>query len=196
MDLEQLIAMLGIGSAQAAPRVQEYPQPGPRLDLAAQAQPPVTLPMPPALTSGSPAMPDPTLAPMPSRPVEPYMTDPLAGGQPQVPVPTPQPAGLPSLGASLEPNPTGYATNPWSKEGILGSGSVPKGTSSIADSLKGVVTPQAPQAQKVSTPHAPTLAKLPGGNVAELLAQLGIGPQQAFPGLKLPSTLGQALGGR
>jgi hypothetical protein len=56
--------------------------------------------------------------------------------------------------------------------------------------------PDAPVAQKVSTPHAPQVAKIQAGNLADLLASLGIGPQQALPGLKLPSTLGQALGGR
>lgn len=154
---------------------------------------------PPVVPPGvPPPMPDPSLTPMMARPAEPYMVDPLVPGgqtpQPSVPMPQSRPA---SLGASLEPNPTGYDTNPWSKQGILAPGGNTPANPNIAgglNALKGVVAPAAPQAQKVSTPHAPPMAKLQGGNVAELLAALGIGPQQAFPGLKLPSTLGQALG--
>lgn len=144
-----------------------------------------------------PPMPAPTMAPMMGRPAEPYMTDPLVpGGQtPQVPVSAPA-----SLGASLEPQvpmpqprpaeaPGGANANANAAEQ---AGNANK--SAMLSALKGVVAPAAPQAQKVSTPHAPAMAKLAGGNVAELLAALGIGPQQAFPGLKLPSTLGQALG--
>lgn len=169
------------------------------------------------------AMP-PTTPPVPAPGLPPIPTSPAQEAYRSVPMPAPvedyrtapytaptnnQPA---SLGASLEPpmprprptgtgaNPTGYDTNPWSAGGILGpnagagGGRTSAEKSAMLSALKGVVPPQAPQAQKVSTPHAPPMAKMTGGNVAELLAALGIGPQQAFPGLKLPSTLGQALG--
>lgn len=157
--------------------------------------------MPQTVAGGAPIAPmavPPTLAPPLTRPIEPYMTDPLAMGTPtpQMPTMAAQPA---SLGASLEPTiPFPRPRPPEAPGGTYGAQGPMGGNdpSKIAAALKGVVAPQAPQAQKVGTPHAPTLGKLQGGNVAELLAQLGIGPQQAFPGLKLPSTLGQALGGR
>lgn len=153
-----------------------------------------------ALTAAGPQM-------MP-KPVEPYMTDPLATGAPPAPAPVPMPMPRPelaqpaSLGAVLDP--TAGVPLPRPRPAEAGPGAVTPPlkdfelakAKGITDALKGVVAPPAPQAQKVSTPHAPAMAKLQGGNVAELLAQLGIGPQQAFPGLKLPSTLGQALSGR
>jgi hypothetical protein len=135
----------------------------------------------------------------PMRPVEPYMTDPLAAGTPAAvppptgvvpPVPTPT-----TLGAALEPSVPMPQPRPAGAPGATPSmnGVAAK---SLTDTLRGVIPPAPPQAQKVSTPHAAPMAKLQSGNVADLLASLGIGPQQAFPGLKLPSTLGQALGGR
>jgi hypothetical protein len=121
---------------------------------------------------------------------------------PQAPPVMPQLAQPASLGAVLDPTtstiPIPRARPVEAPGGTYAAQAGAAGgldTKGILGALKSVVAPPAPQAQKVSTPHAPQMAKLPGGNVAELLAQLGIGPQQAFPGLKLPSTLGQALGG-
>jgi hypothetical protein len=145
-----------------------------------------------------PSAPVPLMPPAQTRPIEPYMTDPLMSGSPTPPV-MPQLSQPASLGAVLDP--TVPIPRPRPAEAPGGTYAAQTSQSAVNDpsrllnSLKGVVAPPPPVAQKVGTPHAPTMAKLQGGNVAELLASLGIGPQQAFPGLKLPSTLGQALGG-
>jgi hypothetical protein len=57
--------------------------------------------------------------------------------------------------------------------------------------------PKAAEPQKITTPHAPQLKPIQS-NLADLFSTLGITPGQAMGGggLKLPSTLGQALGGR
>lgn len=70
----------------------------------------------------------------------------------------------------------------------------------LAGAMKGVKAPPAPEGVKVSTP-APTRALAAGGKGTDLLAlmqMLGIGGPQGgvASGLKLPPTLGQALGGR
>lgn len=137
-----------------------------------------------------------------------YMTPgvgaPSAAPPPGVPMPM---SRLTSLGAALEPsatgNPTGHAVNPWSSKGTLGSGpasasgaSAAAGSDALLKTLRGVKAPEAPTPQKVGTPSLPALKPIQGGAYFDLLASLGIGPQQALPGLKLPSTLGQALGGR
>jgi hypothetical protein len=167
---------------------------------------------PPGMMGGMPApqgygdvapLPQPGPQMMP-RPVEPYMTDPLmAGTPPSVAPPMPAvPGSVPtSLGATLDPvAPTGAGAG--AMGGAMAAADATRGAAGgspnmggMLNALKGIVAPPAPAVQKVSTPHSPQMAKLQGGGVAELLASLGIGPQQAFPGLKLPSTLGQALGG-
>lgn len=170
----------------AGGRAQEFVVPGPRLDLAAQAQPQTlagaTVPPPPA--PGAPAevpgVPTPT-NPM-TRAPEPYMTEPyqaptVGSVLEPVPLPTPRPANAPTAPTDA-------------------SGAKKSGTDALLQSLRGVQMPKPPEAQKVSTPHAPALRPIQSGGLAELMASLGVGPQQAFPGLKLPSTLGAALGGR
>lgn len=131
------------------------------------------------------------------RPQEDYRTQPAGLPTTSVPMPMPRPS---NLGAALDGG-GGYAGNPWSPGGIgdasAAMGSSPRVGSSNAllQSLRGVQAPAAPTPQKVSTPHAPQLRPIQGGGFADLLASLGIGPQQALPGLKLPSTLGRALAG-
>lgn len=138
--------------------------------------PPPTTAVPPTLMPGATPIIPPTMMPQ-------MMSSPVSLGEsldPTVPLPRSRPPEAPGGTYAAQAVPGSAGGDP----------------SKMLATLKGVVTPPAPVAQKVSTPHAPPMAKLQGGGVAELLASLGIGPQQAFPGLKLPSTLGQALGGR
>lgn len=155
--------------------------------------PPVVAPPPVAPVAAMPPAPmvppqsfEPTNTgnPMMMRPPEPYMSEPAQ-----------------SLGAALTPAPAGGSGVPLPQPrpaNAPGATPVPEtgGSDALLKTLRGVQMPAAPTPQKVSTPHAPQLGKIQAGGLADLLASLGIGPQQALPGLKLPSTLGQALGGR
>lgn len=225
MDPELLALLMGVAPSGPAVDPRMLDPVGALSGGASPAQPSIL----PGMGAGS-QMPQPPLSPPVARPAEPYMSqlppmsDLGAGGTlpatqappsimalgmgaggalptPQAAPPVPMPAAGPnSLGAALEPNPTGYGTNPWSSGGVLapgaGGAAKPGGGDALLKTLRGVQAPAAPVPQKVSTPHAPQVAKIQGGALADLLASLGIGPQQALPGLKLPSTLGQALGGR
>lgn len=77
----------------------------------------------------------------------------------------------------------------------------PATASSIGDrfvnAMKGVKAPAAPETQKVGSPAAPRpTAAIKGGELLALLQMLGASAGQQQPGMRLPSTLGQALGGR
>lgn len=180
----------------------------PAAPIVAPPPPPVVAPAAPQMMAGPPA---PMVAPqgfemtntgnprMPA-PGEDYRT------QSMNPVPAPDyaswapgaGAGPTSLGAALEPAGVPMP-RPRPAEAGPGANQLPAaapGGDALLKTLRGVQAPAAPTPQKVSTPHAPQIAKIQGGALADLLASLGIGPQQALPGLKLPSTLGQALGGR
>lgn len=66
-----------------------------------------------------------------------------------------------------------------------------KGT--FLDALKGVKAPPNPELQKISTPAAPRVSTaIKGGDLQALLLALNAAPGAG--GLKLPSTLGQAIG--
>lgn len=183
MDPELLARLLSIlnpvSPAMAAPaRAQEFEQPGPRLDLAAQAVPP---PLPTMPSVGAPPQEAYRSVPMPA-PVEDYRTQPA----------------MPSLGASLAGPATGGGVptpRPRPSEAPAAAPAPSQGDA-LLKTLQGVKAPPAPVAQKVSTPNLPALRPIQGGGIIELLASLGIGPQQAVQGMKLPGTLGQALGGR
>jgi hypothetical protein len=180
LDYGALIqALFGSGPAAAQPMVPRPQIPVPPVPAPGMvAGPTAPIPAPQGFEMTN------TGNPMPPRPAEPYMTDPMVTGaqpttlgaalEPTIPLPRPRPAEAPAA-----------TTNPTAVN-----------VKGMTDALKGVIAPPAPSSQKVGTPHPPAMGKLQGGNVAELLASLGIGPQQAFPGLKLPSTLGQALAGR
>jgi len=182
MDPETLAMLLFQGSGALPPMPPQTPQ---------VAVPPV--PTPTTVQAAVPQMPPAPLPPVQSfeptntgnpmvmGPNEAYRSEPYQGG------------GVPStLGRALNgPVPVPQA-RPAEAPGAAPAG----GGNALLNTLKGVKMPDAPVAQKVSTPHAPQVAKIQAGNLADLLASLGIGPQQALPGLKLPSTLGQALGGR
>lgn len=163
----------------------------------------------------APTVPQPTTVPTGLTPPAPGST-PMAAPLmiPPGPVAPPQPPplvqpGMPtiaspvSLGQSLEPNvPMPMPRPTEAPGGTYAAGGGPQtsggGPSKLLETLRGVKAPDAPVPQKVSTPNLPPLRPIQGGQLFDMLAQLGIGPQQAFPGLKLPSTLGQALtqGGR
>lgn len=61
--------------------------------------------------------------------------------------------------------------------------------------LKGVQPPQTSQIQRVGTPAAPKMTAVQGGQLMALLQALG-SAGVSTDGLKLPSTLGQAIGGK
>lgn len=96
---------------------------------------------------------------------------PITSPDAAIPIPRPRPADAPTA--------TQASTQP---------------SDALLKSLRGVTPPAPPQAQKVATPHLPALRPIQGGQYLDLLASLGVNPQAASPGLKLPSTLSQALG--
>lgn len=125
--------------------------------------------------------------PMQMVPNEPYRSEPM----PQMP-PT-------SLGAALEPSPSGVPMPRPRPAEAPQAGEAPTGATGdgLLKTLRGVQAPAAPTPQRVSTPNLPGLRPIQSGGYMDLLAMLGLGQQQgAQGGLKLPSTLGQALGGR
>lgn len=64
----------------------------------------------------------------------------------------------------------------------------------LAKALRGVTMPKSPELQKISSPSAPrATSSIKGGDLMLLLQALNAGPGVGG-GLKLPSTLGQALG--
>lgn len=116
--------------------------------------------------------------------VEPYMSEPMPAGP------------VPSLGQSLEPAPQGVPLpKPRPADAPTAAQANAQQGAGLLKTLQGVQMPKPPEAQKVATPHLPTLRPIQGGGIFDLLASLGMGPQQALPGLKLPSTLGAALAG-
>lgn len=183
MDPETLAMLMFQGSGALPP----MPQP-----VVAPVMPPPALAMAPGVAPVGPP------APMPA----PQSFEQTNTGNPMMMGPSEayrsEPAGVPtSLGAALTPG--GGVPLPQPRPADApGATPVPAagGSDALLKSLRGVTAPAAPTPQKVSTPHAPQLGKIQGGQLFDLLASLGIGPQQALPGLKLPSTLGQALGGR
>lgn len=133
--------------------------------------PPVMPPAPPVMASPTPEVP------------------PLGASlEPQIPMPTPNPLRQADIAQDAAQDTSDAAAVPQAPGAVPGS--------ALLKTLQGVQMPAPPLAQKVSTPHLPPLKPIQGGGLMELMAQLGIGPQQAMPGLKLPSTLGQSLGGR
>lgn len=141
-----------------------------------------------------------TVPPPPAMLMTPDMTSPEVTTVPQMTVPPVTPPLVPkpaSLGEALDPTIPQPRPRPAEAPGTTPVTSIPGATGSrILDTLKSTTMPKPPEPQKVSTPHLPALRPIQGGGYFDLLSSLGIGPQQALPGLKLPSTLGQALGGR
>lgn len=152
---------------------------------------------PVAAEGGVPTVVEPTVAAVPATvaPTEAYRTQPAVavGAQPAsslgavleptaatVPVPTPRPAAAVAADPSSQTN----------KVATAGS--------NLLKTLQGVTAPTAATQQKISTPNAaaPQTKAVKSGSFVDLLSSLGIGPQQLTSGMKLPSTLGQALGGK
>lgn len=98
---------------------------------------------------------------------------------------------MPSLGESLTPAAADASAGGSTKD-IKAAKSM---EDRLLQTLQGVKAPPAPAVQRVGTPNLPPLRPIQSGGLFELLAALGLGQPQAG-GLKLPSTLGQALGGR
>lgn len=192
MDPETLRMLLMMGP-EAMGAANYAPQPVPPAPI--QTAPPVVPPVPTPTSVMGPA------APM----VAPQSFEPTNTGNPMMMGPSEayrsEPMGAPtSLGAALEPAPAGVPIprpRPPEAPTAAAAPAAAGGTDALLKSLRGVQMPAPPTPQKVSTPHAPAVAKMSQqSGLIDLLASLGIGPQQALPGLKLPSTLGQALGGR
>lgn len=183
--------MGGMAGAIMSQPPLEYPQPGPRMDL-------VPPPAPPMAPSPAPVSPP---TPAPSAPIAAPVVTPPAAAEPAYPEIMRR---YPSLGESLNPAPTtpaqGSVPMPRPRPSNLGKETdtppAKPGDDALLKTLRGVTAPQPPQAQKVGTPSLPALRPIQSGGFIDLLASLGIGPQQAMKGLQLPSTLGQALGGR
>jgi hypothetical protein len=121
--------------------------------------------------------------------------------------PPPLPQG-PSIGESLEPS-VGAAGVPLPRPRPEGIPEDPATITSAAlhaqgknpqlEALKGLKAPVAPPGQKVSTPSAqlPRPGDIKSGELMALLASLGMGGAGGGAGgMKLPQTLGAALGGR
>lgn len=72
------------------------------------------------------------------------------------------------------------------------------GGPALVQALRGMVAPNVPQPQRVSTPSAPhPTGKIEGGGLISLLNHLGMLRGAQMPtSYQLPSTLGAALGGR
>lgn len=149
------------------------------------------------------AISDPRSAP-PGGEAMPFAAEPAAMPTP-IPVPRPVQAPVPSLGASLEPNIGAQTADGTGIQGVApyaGVETMPKAQpnlNQLTGALRGMVPPVVPAAQKVGTPAAPRLADIKGDQLLQLLmlAQSGGGlGDGGRKQLAMPSTLGQALGGR
>jgi hypothetical protein len=124
-----------------------------------------------------------------------FAGDPLTPAVPAqaqpVPLPPPAPmnappAAVPSLGESIGGPPTtpGGAPGP----GPAGTPGLGQKLGVLAQGLRGVTAPPAPQAQRVATPHAPQTRPIGSGNdVIQMLIGLGLGPKDIVPGYRGPS---------
>lgn len=151
------------------------------------------IPPPPASLAGA------TAPPPPATPASPVPGVPT----PSNPIVRPQEAyrseAAPTVGSVLEPRPP----LPIPRPAAAGTGATEVSAAAkpsedaLLKTLRGVQLPKPPEVQRVSTPHAPALRPIQS-SIADLFASLGVTPQQALAGggLKLPSTLGAALGGR
>ena len=75
------------------------------------------------------------------------------------------------------------------------AGTAQRPANPLVDTLRGVKAPAAPQPQRVSSPQMRQPQRVQGGQLMQLLAGLGLAGNQPTPGgLKLPPTLGAALG--
>jgi hypothetical protein len=192
MDPELLNRLMGIFNPISSAQAQML---GPTVTPTFGSPPPAPdLTPPPPATPASPVPGVPTPSnPMqgPAPPQEAYRSElaptvgsvldpkPAVAVPGSVPLPAPRPAGA--------PGPTDVTD--------ASAATKKPGTDALLKSLQGVQIPKPPEAQKITTPHPPALRPIQS-NLADLFASLGISPQQAAGGLKLPASLGAALGGR
>lgn len=101
----------------------------------------------------------------------------------------PQSFEAPSLGASIQGGPSIYNApiGPTVPGPAMGASLPPQAApqaqgAGLLNALRGVKMPEAPQAQRVATPHAPAQRAIGSGNeLVQLLMSLGIGPKD-IPG--------------
>lgn len=126
-------------------------------------------------------------------------TDPTVGaaltGKPSIPMPTARPTDMSAMA-----KPAGAPMDITSEAQKAGGAAAPAAggdkMGEIAKALRGVTMPKNPELQKISSPSAPrATSSIKGGDLMMLLQALNAGPGVGG-GLKLPSTLGQALGGK
>lgn len=103
---------------------------------------------------------------------------------------------MPSLGESIGGSSTGVPLPRPRPADAPGPTTPGGGSDALLKTLQGVKAPAPPTPQRVSTPNLPPLRPIQGGQFFDMMAALGIGPQQLVSGMKLPGTLGQALGGK
>lgn len=90
--------------------------------------------------------------------------------------------------AASAPTPPAPATAAATPASLLGSTPL----SRVANTLRGVQAPPSPAVQSIHTPGIPGPGKIDSGTLLALLNSIS----QPQTGMKLPSTLGAALGGR
>lgn len=174
--------------------------------------PPLPIPPPMVPPGGAMAAPPPTAMQSPISP-EALAASAAARGIPppahDLTPPAPPPVRL--LGSTFGPNDGGGdvgsaltgksagapldITSPAQKAGVASEATATKEPlGKFAEALKGVKMPADPVLQKISSPSAPRpTTQIKGGDIVALLQALNAGAG-AGAGLKLPSTLGQALG--
>lgn len=122
----------------------------------------------------------------------------MAGG---IPLPRPRPiGGGADISAQSRGGAPGAPLDITSAAQQAGAGTPPaadvKKAADLATALRGVTAPKPPELQKISSPSPPRAGgTIKGGDLMAILQMLNAGPGPGG-GLKLPSTLGQALGGR
>lgn len=141
-------------------------------------RPPLPMTPPAGAQAATPPMPPAAVPPLqhgPDDPWEPMKMPPGAparAGTPGMAMPpkTPPASPPPSAGPPMDIRPPAQQ-----------AGQQPAAQSGVGDrlmqTLKGIKAPEAPQAQKVTTPRPPEVAKLPTGQLLALLAQMGMAPQ-------------------
>lgn len=113
-----------------------------------------------------------------------------------VPIPQPRPGGLDMSAQSRAPGAPTDITSDAQKAGEATPAAADGKRTDLATALRGVTAPKPPELQKISSPSPPRAGvAIKSGELQAILQALNAGPGPGG-GLKLPSTLGQALGGR
>lgn len=169
--------------------------------------PPLPIPPPAVPPGGAMAAPPPTAMQSPISPEALAASAAARGIPPPAQDLTPPPPPVRLLGSTFGPEGdvgaalTGKSagapmdiTSPAQKAGEAAPAAAPDKMGKFAEALRGVKMPADPTVQKISSPSAPRpTTQIKGGDIVALLQALNAGAG-AGAGLKLPSTLGQALG--